>query len=142
MFADAEMQVATGVIAGLEVAGALEGQARLRGWRKVGRPADQPGYALCERIFDPVRRVAAGYAFFVGRERRDRRFPALRKVTFLNHLELPGKRGLRRPVVLEQGLPFRMRVGATLADAVGEVLVDAVRNQELRVLWPAVGALG
>ena len=45
-------------------------------------------------------------------------------------------------VALEQLLPFAAQLGAALADPLGEVLVDAVGDEELGVLGPAVGALG
>ena len=45
-------------------------------------------------------------------------------------------------VLGELALPGGAQLGAALADPVGEVLADAVGDEELGVLGPAVGALG
>src|SRR5512132_1210453 len=45
-------------------------------------------------------------------------------------------------VALQQVLPFLAELRAAPADALIEVLADPVRNEELCVLGPAVGALG
>ena len=47
-----------------------------------------------------------------------------------------------RAVAGEKIAPFRMLRSAARADAVGEMLVHAVRHQELRILGPAVEPLG
>ena len=58
-------------LVGLEVAGAVEGEPRLGRGREVGRAAEQPGHGLGQRVEHLARRVAAGDAPSVGRERRE-----------------------------------------------------------------------
>ena len=54
---------------------------------------------------------------------------------------MAGKLGMRGAIAREQIPPRRVLRRATLADAVSEILIDAVRHEELRVLWPAVEPL-
>ncbi len=55
MLADAEVEVAARVFAGLEVAGAVEGQSGLGRRGQVGRTADQPGDILGDGVEDQAR---------------------------------------------------------------------------------------
>ena len=73
--ADAEVEVAAAALGGLEVACAVEGQARLRRRREVGRAADEPRHPLGDARSAP------------GRTSRGSRCPSRR----------PGTRGCRRP---------------------------------------------
>ena len=100
-------------------------------------PPEQPGHVLGDGVEDLAGRVAARDALRVGRERRDVRVPALGKLAPLHPLDLVGEVGMRRAVVLERRLPRLARLAPALPDALGEVLVDAVRHEERRVLGPA-----
>ena len=70
------------------------------------------------------------------------RVPAVRQLAALHRLDLRRRAPARRPVGLEQPLPLGAQLGAALADHLGEVLLDPVGDEELRVLGPAVEALG
>src|SRR5689334_11785278 len=50
VLADAEMQVASTIVLGAEVAGAVECKTRLRRGREVGRSADEPRHILRDRV--------------------------------------------------------------------------------------------
>ena len=142
VLADAEVEIAAPVIAGLEVAGAVESQAGLGRRGQVGRASDQPGNILCDRVEDQARRDSSGHSLAVGGERRQPRIPAVGELTMLHPVELVGQFGMLGPVPLDPAEPgIAQRLAAT-ADAVAEVLVDPVGHEELRVLGPVVIALG
>ena len=87
--------------------------------------------------------VARGHALGVGREGRQVLVPALGQLAVLHPVELVGQLGvlgLRYSSKLRE--PGVAQLLAALADAVAEVLVDAVGDEELGVLRPAVVALG
>src|SRR5262249_56274541 len=52
VFADAEVEIPSFVVAGFEVAGAVEREPRLSRGRKIGCAADQPRYLLGQSIQD------------------------------------------------------------------------------------------
>ncbi len=68
--------------------------------------------------------------------------PALRQLTPLHPLEIVRKLGVLDAVALEELLPVLSQRAPARADALGEVLHDSVGDQELRVLGPAIAALG
>ena len=68
--------------------------------------------------------------------------PAVGQLALLHRVDLGGEVGVRLGVLGELRLPGGAQLGAALADPVGEVLADAVGDEELGVLGPAVGALG
>jgi hypothetical protein len=135
------VEVAPGAVVGREVAGAVEGQAGLRRGCEVGGAADDPGHVLRHCVQRLPRRVPARDALVVRRERRERCVPVVRQLAALDALELVGELGEGRTVFLEARLPRLAGLPAASADALGEVLDDAVRHEEVRVLGPAVEAL-
>ena len=136
MLADAEVEVAAAVVAGREVAGALERQPGLGRGRQVGRAADQPRDVLGERVehlrrrtsrpatpfgsagnvgrslSQPVGQLAAAASGRAGRPARDT--PPC----------TPRTSPSRRPRSARPRAPMPCL----------EVLVHAVRHEELRVL--------
>src|SRR5215216_3819833 len=84
-------------------------------------------------------RLAGRQALLVGFEAREVCVPAVRQSPALHLVDLGGDLGIP---VGDPLLPLGAQSFSTLADAPGEMLVDAIRDQELRVLGPAVGALG
>src|SRR5262249_43556310 len=127
---------------GLEAARALVRQGRLVGRAEVRRAAEEPRNVLRQYIEDLGRRIPAGNALRVGRKHGQVPIPAGRQVASLHLLDLGGELRMRGPVRREECRPLASRRGAARPDAGGEVLTDAVRDQELRVLWPAVALLG
>ena len=138
VLADAEVHIPAAVAVGGEVAGALEGEPGLGRGGQVGRAAHEPGDVLRDRVLHLRRGVAARDALGVGREDRDVLVPALRQVAVLHQLELLGQLGILRLVGLDLLEPGVAGLFPTLADAVLIVLVDAVGDEELGVLRPAV----
>ena len=67
--------------------------------------------------------------------------PALRQLPALHRLELARQIRLLHGVPRQQLFPGRAQLRASPADPLGEVLGDAIGDQELRVLGPAVGPL-
>ena len=135
------MEVASRAIVRTEVAGSVEREPRLRGRREIRRAADEPRDALRDRVQHLTRRVAAREALRVGREVRDRHLPGFGKLAALHALDLVRQVRVRRAVLLEQLLPVRASFRPARADPLGEVLADAVGDEELGVLRPAVEAL-
>ena len=73
---------------------------------------------------------------------RQVRVPAVGELTMLHPVELVGQFGMLGPVPLNPAEPGVAQRLAAPADALAEVLVDSVGHEELRVLGPAVIALG
>ena len=129
---------------------------RLSGWKSVApsklsrtevesvmsaEPGDEPGDLLADRVLDLVRRLAGRHRPVVGVEARDLGVPAVGQLAALHLVDLAGELGLVGGVGLELRLPRGAGVVAAGADALGEALLDAVGDQELGVLGPAVGGL-
>ena len=142
VLADAEMEVAASIFAGLEVAGAVEGQAGLGRRCQVGRTAHKPGDIPRHRVEDQAGRIARGHSLAVGGERRQACIPAVGELAMLHPVELVGQFGVLGPVALDPGEPGVAQFLATPADAVAEVIVDSVGHEEFGILGPAVVALG
>ena len=147
VLADPEVQVATGPVAWIgvswaEVAGAVEGQARLVRRRQVRRPADQPRHPPRDRVEHLAARVAAGDALRVGRELRQVGVPSVGQRPALHVVELLGQVGVFGGVAGEQLLPLAAAPPAVLCHRGGEVLLDPVGDEEGLVLGPVVEALG
>src|SRR6185503_12997749 len=134
-------EVAARAVSRCEVSGTVEAEMRLRRGREVCRPADDPGDALGDGIQHLAGGVARGEALRVRRERGEPRVPVLGKCSALHALELVGELREGCAVLLELRLPCRSRLAAAGADALGEVLDDAVRDEEVGVLGPAVEPL-
>jgi hypothetical protein len=141
MLADAVVQVAPAVGAGLELARALELELGLVRRAQVGRTAQEPRDVLGQDVEHLVRRVASGDTFGIGREYRQVAVPVGGELTLLHLLDFGGELRILRAILCEKIVPRRVRFRAAIADARREVLFHAVGNQELRVLGPAVGTL-
>ena len=137
------MQVLAAGRAGLEVAGAVELQRRLVRRPEVGRAAEEPRNVLREHVQHLARRVAArrcpwhrpGTPAGCGPSRSGSSRRCIWSISVASA-------GILRAIGGEQLVPRRVRRRAARADAGSEVLAHAVGHQELRVLGPAVGALG
>src|SRR5439155_5422008 len=141
VLADAEVQVAPPVAAGLEVARAVERQAGLRGGGEVGRAADEPRDGLGHRIEDLGRGLPSREALRVRGKGRDALLPALRKLAVLHAVEVVGQGGMARLVALEKTDPFRAQPRAARADAGRETFAYTLGDEELLLFRPAVEAL-
>ena len=106
VLADAEVEVAPAPLVGLEVAGAVERQARLRRGREVGGTAEQPGHVLRDARSAPGRtsRGSRCPSRRPGR-RRDVRVPAVGQLAALHPLDLVGELGMVGAVLGERRLP-------------------------------------
>src|SRR5439155_20949484 len=68
--------------------------------------------------------------------------PPCRQVSPLHLIDLARKLRVRRPVRREERRPVASSGSAARTDAGGEVIEDAVGDQELRPFRPAIAALG
>src|SRR5262249_51648309 len=136
------VQVAPPVAAGLEVARALEGEPRFRRGGEVGGTAHEPGYVLRDRVQNLARRIAGGEPLGVGGGGRQGPVPAPGERPGRDAVELIGQVGVLLLVLCDASEPGIAELLAASADAGAEVLVHAAGDEELRVLGPAVGALG
>src|SRR5450755_3307830 len=105
MLANPEMQVAPAGSISFQIAGPLEGETCLGGWREVGCAADEPGVMRGDGIEHLAGGVAAGEPLRVGREDGQVRVPALGKFAPLHAVELIGEVGMLAPVGFEQRSP-------------------------------------
>ena len=130
------------VVAGLEIAGAVEGQPRLGGRGQVGRAADQPRDILGDRVEDQAGGVRAWPSPCGRRGRPAGRIPALGELAVLHPVELVGQIGVLGPILLHPAEPGVAQFLPPPADALAEVVVDPVGHEELCVLGPSVIPLG
>ena len=142
VLADPQMQVPARTVLGLEVAGALEGQPRLRRGRQVRRTPDQPRHASGDRVEHRAGRVAPGQPLLVGAERGDVVAPTVGELAPLHPRELVRELRMRLLVGGQPLEPCPAELATACADPVLEHGVDAVGDQEGRVLGPAVVPLG
>ena len=105
VLADAEVEVAAAVAAGLEIAGPFEGHVGLGRRGQVGGAADQPGDVLGDRVEHLARRGARGQPLGVGGEDRQVLVPAVGELAVLDSIELVGQVGMLRLVAIDLGEP-------------------------------------
>jgi len=86
VLADAEVQVAAGGVARLELAGTLELERRLGRGVEIRGAADEPGIACRNRVEHFAAGLAGGHPFRVGLESRDIRVPARGQIAALHGL--------------------------------------------------------
>ena len=127
--------------AGFEFSGAVELQCRLVGRCEIGRAAQKPGDILGEHIQHLARRIASGNSLRIRRKARQIAIPAGGQLASLHLIDLGGEIREALAVFGKHRFPVAPRLATALADAVGEVLDDSVRHQELGVLRPVIGAL-
>src|SRR5579864_3523028 len=138
VFANSEVQIASGVAAGLEVARAFEFQRRFVRGGEVRRSSDEPRNVLRKRVQHFSGTLAGSYALRISREAGDVLIPAWREFMALHMAQALGQ--LRELLgVIRVGLrPLRSQFTTTLANRVAEMLAHSVRNQELGVFRPTV----
>src|SRR5262249_10094304 len=141
VLADAEMQIAPGS-PGREIAGIRKRERRLGRRGKIARAADQPWIVLGNSIKCLAAGFPRGDTLGICRKGRKLRVPSVRHLAALDASEVPGEIGMARLIISEAPVPAFALVPAALADAAAELLVDAVGHPEMRVLRPAVIALG
>ena len=136
LLADAEVQVAT---AGVLVAGRprLDGQARLRRRAKVRRPADQPGHVARDRVQHLARRLAGREP--LGSAGTPQMDPS-RPLTPQHAVHLVVELGVL--LAIASSFPSRHRAARRRACRCRPGSARRPRNQELRVLRPAVAPFG
>src|SRR5205085_7677105 len=141
VLADAEVQVAAHT-AWLEIAGTVKLERRLGRGAEVGSPADQPGVMRCDRVEHLATRFPGREALGIWRKGRQTSVPAGRQVATGQRRKLLGQLWMALAKDVEPPPPFGMPGAAAPPDAVTEMLAHAVRDEEFRVLGPAVIALG
>ena len=86
-------------------------------------------------------RIAPGDSLRIRRKARQIAIPAGGQLPPLHQIDLRGEVRETLAVLGKHRFPVAPRLAATLADAVGKVLHDSVRHQELGILRPVIGAL-
>src|SRR3954451_4757326 len=107
---------------------------------EISRPGDEPGNPARDGVFDLVGGLAGRNPLLVGIEAGDVDVPPLGKLAPLHLADLVGVGLVLARVALEEVVPFLAELRASSADALVEDLADSIRDQELRVLAPPVGA--
>ena len=143
VLANAEMQIPAAGVVGLEIAGAGEFERGPVRGPEIGRAAQEPGDVLRKHVEHLARRRRGRRCPWrsAGKTGRLRSHP-VGQLAALHLVDLGGEIGILRAIAGEQRLPADRALRRRAPDAGGEMLADAVRHQELRVLRPAVGALG
>jgi hypothetical protein len=88
-----------------------------------------------------ARIVAARKAFRIGHEDREVAIPTLRKLAPLYLVDLGREQWILRSIGRKEIAPIAVSLGASRSRAGREVLANAVGNQEVCVLGPALCAL-
>jgi len=96
------------------------------------------GDALRQHVQHLARGVAAGHALRVGWEHREVAVPPLGELAALHLVDLGRELGVLGPVGGDELHPLLPGRGSARANPCREVLGDALGDQELRVLGPAV----
>ena len=111
-----------------------------------GERSAAPPISHGTRSRDGVEHLAGGFArgdaFVVGGNAGKIGVPAGGQFAGQEQIDLARRLRIFLPVGGEGRLPFDRAGRGRAADAVAEMVVDAVRHQELRILGPAVEALG
>src|SRR5207245_2192584 len=138
VFAYAKVDVAPAIFVRIELAGAIEGQVRFVRFSQVRRAADKPRDILRQDVQRFSGGFPRGYSFRIGGEIRQVFVPAFRQLTSQHAVDLIAELWELLFVLIEFGFPRSVGGGAPLAHAIFELIVDAVRNEELGILRPAV----
>src|ERR1700745_391396 len=138
VFTDPKVQIAARSTVGLKITRARERQSRLGGRSKVRGATDHPGKIRRDGIENFGRGVTSGYSLAISWKNGNVLGPVHRQLAFLHLIELRGKFGKLLPVPDELFLPLFARFAAPPCNPGLEVLVYAVRNQELGVGRPAI----
>src|SRR5438445_9031132 len=128
------MEILTAAAPGLEASRALVRRGRLVRRPEVRRAAEEPGNVLREQVEHLARGLPAGDALRIRREDGEVAIPPRRQVSSLHLIDLARQLGVLRPVRREERSPSASSRGAARPDARGEVLADAVGDQELCLL--------
>src|SRR5207253_5392723 len=137
-----EMEILPAPAPGLEASRALVRQGRLVRRPEVGRAAEQPRDVLREYVEHLARSITAGDALGIRREDGEVAIPSRGQVSSLHLIDLGRELRMGGPIRREERGPLASSRSAARPDARGEVLADAIGDQELCVLRPAVAALG
>ena len=130
-------------VSGLEIAGALVGQGGLVRRAEIRRAAEEPGDVLREHVQHLAGCLAPRDAFRVGRKDGEIAVPTGREFAPLHLVDFRRQvRDTCARYAAKSSVQSRRASAPRAPDAAGEVLVDAVGHEELRVLGPAVVALG
>src|SRR5215469_12930580 len=125
----------------LEILCTLISKSGLVGRTKIRGSPNQPWNVLREHVQDLPRGISTCYAFRVCRKDGKVAVPSLRQLTLLHLVDISSQLGELGMIVREELCPLSARVCSALADPGREIFANSIRNQELCVLRPAVGAL-
>src|SRR5262249_4744050 len=126
---------------GLEASRALVRQRGLVRRAEICGASEEPGDVLREDIEHLGRGVATGEALGIGREDGKVLVPSGGQLSSLHLIDLVRQVRMPRLVRSKEGRPLASQRGATRPDAGGKVLADAIGDEKLGVLGPAVEAL-
>src|SRR5215510_7071735 len=141
MFANAEVQVLAAGRVSLKVPGAFVVERCLIRWTEVRGATKEPGNILRKNIEHFARCVSTRDALWVGGKDWKVAVPASRQLALLHLLDLGRQFRIFLTIRREEFRPLLLSVASALADSGCEVLVHAIRDEELRVLWPPVSTL-
>src|SRR5205823_13597663 len=125
----------------LEVARPLVLERGLVRRPEIRRSAQEPRDVLRQHVQHLARGVAPREALRIGREDGKIPVPAGRELPPLHQIDLVRELRMLRPVRGEELRPASSRLRTARAYAGAEMLPDAVGDEELRVLGPAVAPL-
>src|SRR6267378_8122562 len=106
--------------------------------RQIGGAAQQPRNILGQRVQHFARRFAGGHALGVCWKAWQILVPSIWQLEILHALELIGELRILLFIIVEFGIPRSASFRSALANAIFEMIVNAIGNQELGVFWPAV----
>ncbi len=140
MFANAKMEVFSAWAICLEVSCPLELQGGFVRGAKIGRAPEEPGNVLRQDVQHLARGIPPCDAFRVGRKLGEICVPSGRQLAPLHLVDFAGQFGILDPVAREQVHPPPPCGIATRANSRGKMFANAIGNQELRILRPAVSS--
>ena len=139
VLANAKMQVAAAVLAGLKILFSVQQRHRRR--RQVRRAADEPRQMLREAVEHLAARNPAADSFGVGGKRRNPLVPTFGQLAGPHRFQLGSLRGIRLFVLGEFLFPLFPGRLAVRANSGGKMLPNFVGDEELCILRPAIDLL-
>src|SRR5215471_546936 len=109
---------------------------------EIRRTAEKPGDILRESIQHFARCFAPGNSLWVGWKYRKVAIPSCGKLSPLHQINLGGQLRKLYPILGKEFSPLKPGLITPGTHSGSKVIVDAVRHEELRVLRPAICALG
>src|SRR5438094_693122 len=142
MLPNAEMQIFSRRVIGLEVSRALIREGSLVRRSEIRRTPEEPGYVLSKNVQRLTRSVPSRDPLGIGWKDGKVAIPTGRQFAPLHQLDLVSELGIFRSISGEEFGPLPPRISPARSYSGSKMLIDAVGHKELRVLGPAVSANG